>query len=132
MLSLPDKTKIIDLSTSLIWWDESGILCCISKKRKEEQTLQEAVESMAAFVDIIGSEKVCMLIDVTHATQTSREVRAYAAQELPKVVKAIAMLSSSALGKMVANLFFNLKSQPYPVKMFNDEQDAKAWLKKFL
>lgn len=132
MLSLPDDTKIIQLSTSAIWLDESGIVCCISKKQKEEQTLKNAMESMAAFSDIVGSEKVCLLIDVTHATQTSREVRAYAAEELPKVVKAIAMLSSSALGKMVANLFFNLKSQPYPVKMFNNEQDAKAWLKKFL
>lgn len=133
MLSLPDDpTRIIELPTSSIWFDESGILCCISKKLKGGQTVDQARESMAEFRRIVGPEKVCLLIDVTHSNETTREVRAYAAEELPKIVKAIAMLSSSALGKMVANLFFNLKSQPYPVKMFDNEKDAKAWLEKFL
>src|SRR5687768_15856053 len=127
MLLHPGQTRAIELSGSWIWFDESGILCCVSKKRTGGQTVDEAVESMAEFRRIVGPEKVCMLIDVTHSTETTREVRAYAAEELPKVVKAIAMLSSSALGKMVANLFFNLKSQPYPVKMFDNEKDARAW-----
>ena len=94
--------------------------------------MAQAMESMAEFRRVVGPEKVCLLIDVTHSTETTKEVRGYAAQELPKVVKAIAMVSSSALGKMVANLFFNLKSQPYPVRMFNNEKEAKAWLEKFL
>lgn len=132
MLSLPDRTKILELPDSSVWFDESGILCCISKKRTGDQTLEQAMETMAEFRRIIGPEKVCLLIDVTYSTENSREVRAYASQELPKVVKAIAMVSSSALGKMVANLFFYLKAQPYPAKMFNNEKDARAWLEKYL
>jgi microsomal dipeptidase-like Zn-dependent dipeptidase len=131
MLTIPEHAKIIELPTSTIWFDDTGILCAISKKAKAP-TLEESMKSMAEFRQKIGSEKVCMLIDVTHSTETSREVRTYAAEELPKIVKAIAMVSSSALGKMVANLFFNLKSQPYPVKMFNDVTEAKVWLKNFL
>lgn len=132
MLLLPDPAKIIELPNSSVWFDESGILCCISKKGIGDQTLEQVMETMAGFHRIIGPEKVCMLIDVTYSAESSREVRAYASQELPKVVKAIAVVSSSALGKMVANLFFRLKAQPYPAKMFNNEKDARAWLQKYL
>ena len=131
MLTIPEDITPIELATSTIWFDETGILCAISKK-KPQQTVEEAKASMAELLRIIGSEKVCLLIDVTHASENTREIRSYAAEELPKIVKALALVSSSVLGKMVANLFFQLKSQPYPVKMFNDETEAREWLKKFL
>jgi len=73
-----------------------------------------------------------MLVDVTHSMESTRETRDYVAEEFPKYVKALAMVSDSALGKMLANLFFTLKKQPYPAKMFNNEQDAKTWLKQYL
>lgn len=131
MLTIPENAKIIELPTSTLWFDESGILYSISKK-VPPQTLEQTQETMAALRRHLGPEKVCMLIEVTHSTETTLEVRSYAAEELPKIAKAIAMVSKSALGKMLANLFFRLKSQPYPVKMFDDEIDAKAWLKKYL
>ncbi len=73
-----------------------------------------------------------MLLDVTHSSETNREVRDFAAEELPKITKAIAIVSHSALGKMLANLFFSLNSQPYPVRYFTDEPEARAWLKQYL
>jgi hypothetical protein len=42
------------------------------------------------------------------------------------------MISNSQLGKMLANMFFNMKKQPYPTKMFTDETEAKEWLKQYL
>jgi hypothetical protein len=77
-------------------------------------------------------KKVCMLLDVTHSSETTREVRDFAAEELPKITKAIAMVSGSALGKVLANLFFLLKSHPYPVKYFTDETEARVWLRQYL
>lgn len=131
MLSIPGDCQIIEMPTSRMWFDESGIVYAISKK-SAPQTLEQAKQSFEEFRSHIGPEKICLLIDVTHATESSREVRAYAAEEFPRIIKAIAMISESALGKMLANLFFNLKSQPYPVKMFNNEGEAKAWLKQYL
>lgn len=131
MLSVPPDVNIMELPTSTLWREASGIVCVVSKKA-EAQTLEQAKASMEAFRRIFGEEKACLLIDVTHTAERSRELRAYTAEELPKLVKAMAVLSGSALGKMLANLFFNLKSQPYPVKMFNDENEAREWLKKYL
>ena len=133
MISVPEDQDIslVEMPGSTIWLDKSGIVYAITKKHPP-QTIEQAKASLAEFRRHIGPEKVCLLIDVTHSNETMPEVRDYVAQEFPKIVKAIAMVSGSALGKMVANLFFNLKSQPYPVKMFSDEREAKAWLKQYL
>jgi hypothetical protein len=127
----PKNRTVYETATSTYWFDENGILCSISKKAAP-QTLQEAKKSVEDFKKQIKDRKVCILIDVTYTTESSREVRDYVAEEFPKFVKAIAMVSKSALGKMLANLFFNIKKQPYPTKMFNDETEAKNWLLKYI
>ena len=71
------------------------------------------------------------VIDVTNTRENKREVRELASNAFPEMFTAIAMVSASALGRMLANLFFNLKSQPYPVKMFESEVQARAWLKNY-
>jgi hypothetical protein len=127
----PSNVAVTDTPTSIYWYDENGILCSISKK-SAPLSLEETKAVLEDFKKDLRSDKVCMLIDVTNTSESSRDVRDFAAEEFPKFVKAIAMLSSSALGKMLANLFFSLKTQPYPVRMFNDEKDAKEWLKQYL
>lgn len=75
---------------------------------------------------------MCMLLDITYARPSRKEDRDEAAELLAKVVKAMAMVSRSPLGRMIANLFFGLKPPPYPVKMFSDEKEAKEWLRQYL
>lgn len=130
-MKVPDNVEVYDTQTSTYWYDENGILCSISKKT-DPVSLEDTKKLLREFKSNLRSEKVCLLIDVTHSGETTREVRDYAAQEFPKFVKAIAMVSDSALGKMLANLFFRIRTQPYPTKMFNNEQEAKEWLKQYL
>lgn len=132
MMQPPANTKIYDTPSSTFWFDEDGIICSIQKKIVVQPTLDEVKEQLEFFKMLLGDKKVCMLIDVTNSVESSRENRDYAANEFPKFVKAIAMVSKSALGKMLANLFFTLKTQPYPTKMFNDVPTAKEWLKQYL
>jgi len=130
-MEIPKNTKVFDFPTSSLWFDENGILCSISKKAPE-QTMEESKKWMEEYYKIFGDKKQCMLVDITNATPTNKEARDYAAAELPKVVKAIAMISHSALGRMLTNLFFGLKPPPYPAKMFSNETEAKEWLKSYL
>ncbi len=131
MLKIPVNAKIIEWPTSTMWFDEDGILYSIQKKGVE-QTIEEAKMYIEEFKKIVGNKKSCMLVDVTNTSETSREMRDYAAEVLPDVIKAVAMVSDSALGKMLANLFFTIKAQPYPTKMFNNEADARKWLMQYL
>ena len=127
----PDNIKVTELHGSTIWFDENGILCSVAKK-VPQQTMEEAQVALAELKKITGGKKVCMLSDNTASPPVNKEMRDFAAQVIPDLVKAIAIISRSSVGKMAANLFFKLKKQPYPVKFFDDEQEAKQWLKQYL
>jgi hypothetical protein len=131
MLTKPSQAKVKEWSTSVFWFDEDGILCGVSRKGPQ-QSLEEAKQTIKEFKEFVGHEKVCMLMDVSHTAESTRELRDYAAVELPQIIKALAMVSDSALGTMLANLFFAVKSQPYPVKMFKNEAEARTWLKQYM
>ena len=127
----PGNAEVFDFPTSIMWFDEDGILCSVAKK-VPPQTLEEAKQTMVEFKKITGNKKVCMLSDSTDSSAVNKEMRDYAAEVIPEIAKAIAILSRSALGKMAANLFFALKKQPYPVRFFDNEKEAKEWLKQYL
>ena len=48
------------------------------------------------------------------------------------VTKAMAIISASPLGRMVANLFFGFKPPVYPVKFCATQEEAKEWIKQYL
>lgn len=126
----PKDAKVYDLPNSTIWFDD-GILCSVAKK-VAPQSIEDAKKTMAEFNRITGGKKICLLSDSTDSPPVNKEMRDYAAEVIPTVAKAIAIMSRSALGKMSANLFFALKKQPYPVRFFNDEKEAKEWLRQYL
>lgn len=129
MLDIPDDVEIHEFPTSK-FWIKNGIVYSVSMNRKTT-SVKEAKAVMDDFRKIVGNEKICLIIDVSNTTESPREVRDYAAEEFPKFVKAIAMISDSALGKMIANLFFTVKHQPYPTRFFNDVSEAEKWLQQF-
>ncbi len=128
---LPENTEVFEFPTSTMWFDENGILCSIAKKFSQ-LTVEEAKKTMEELRKITGGKKICLLSDSTDSSPINKELRDYLAEVIPEIVKAIAIISRSAVGKMVANLFFSIKKQPYPVKMFSDETEAKEWLKQYL
>jgi hypothetical protein len=130
-MEIPQGKKVTETATSVYWFDDAGILCAISKKTPAV-SLEETKKTIEEFRAMLGGKKVCLLIDITNSSESTREARDYAAEEFPKFIKAMAMVSGSELGKMLANLFFNLKRQPYPSKMFTDVNEARDWLKQYL
>jgi CO dehydrogenase/acetyl-CoA synthase gamma subunit (corrinoid Fe-S protein) len=127
----PKNVQVYDAPASISWMDENGIICSVSKK-VPPQTIEESKKEIQEFRKRYGEGKFCMLLDITNASPTPKEVRDWAAEELNKLTKAMALISKSALGRMVANLFFGLKPPPYPTRMFENEKDAKEWLKQYL
>ncbi|OFY62940.1 MAG: hypothetical protein A3H98_01630 [Bacteroidetes bacterium RIFCSPLOWO2_02_FULL_36_8] len=131
MITPPKNVKLIDYPTSTMWFDENGILYSVSKKNPS-QTVEQAKQSVLELKKLLDNKKVCLLSDTTNSAPTTKEIRDYAAEVLPDIIKAVAIISGSPLGKMIANLFFSIKKQPYPAKFFNDEKKAKEWLMQYL
>ena len=134
MLTPPENAKIIDWPTSTLWFDEDGILYSQPKKgAPQPQTREESMVQMDAFRKLVGGKKTCMILETDNsATTPKKEDRDWIAAELNSVTKAMAIISTSPLGRMVANLFFGLKPPAYPVKFFANQTEAKEWIKQYL
>lgn len=130
MIEPPENIELLKFPNHLFWFDENGILCgkSISGKQVDLPVMKELSEKIIAHLE---GKKVCMLIDFSNVSKADRETRDFVNREFPKIAKAVALLSQNPLGRMMANLFFNLKKQPYPTKMFDKEEEAKQWLLDF-
>jgi len=131
-MQVPPGIEVHEHLTSTWWIEPDGILCSVSKKNAPDISREQSLAQLADLKRVTGGKKMCMLLEITYGRPAKREDREFLAEELAKVIKALALVSNSALGKMVANLFFNLKPPPYPTKMFTNELEAREWLKQYL
>ncbi|MFL5766194.1 MAG: hypothetical protein ACJ77K_19785 [Bacteroidia bacterium] len=115
--------------------DKNGIVCITIKKQDPHPgvfTLKNSEATDCRLPEIIrqvsGQEKSCVIVDMTHCVPLTKKLRDHLGGQLPEVVKAAAVVSESVYGKLVAEIFFTLKPQPYPHKIFENEAEAKKWL----
>ena len=58
------------------------------------------------------------------------EARAYyASEEAARAITALAMVSNSTLGRIVANLLIGLNSTPIPMRLFGSEEAGLHWIR---
>jgi hypothetical protein len=131
MIELPKDTEVNE-SPSGYWWIKNNILYSLGKKDAVRPAKEDEEKLLEDFKKAMGNKKMCMILDITYAKPSAREDRDRAAEELANLVKAMAMVSESPLGRMVANLFFGLKPPSYPVKMFSNVKDAEEWIKQYI
>jgi len=113
-----------------LWFEEPRLLCGIAKKHPP-QNIKDAKIFFETLEKLLNGKKYCFLMDLTQFQLPIKEVRDYGAKIMPGLISAFALISGSALGKMAANIFFSLKKQPYHVKAFNTEAEARLWLKNY-
>ena len=71
-----------------MWFDDSGILYAIIKKTPPI-SLEENKKSLKEFQRFTGGRQLCMLLEITNSVPSDKATRDWAAEELPKMVKAI-------------------------------------------
>ena len=135
MLTPPPNAKLIEWPTSIMWFDEDGVLYSIQKPNAPQQVAskEEALIQIEEFRKLIGNKRTCMISYSDSTTPPPKKAdRDWIGKELDSIVKALGIITTSPLSKMVANLFFGLKPPAYPVKFFSNEVDAKQWIKQYL
>jgi len=55
-----------------------------------------------------------------------------AAQETISVTLALAIVTRGKAARIIGNVFMAFTKNPYPTKLFSDEDDARNWLRQFL
>ena len=128
----PKSATLIDFPTSISWFDEEGILCSVPKKDAPALNMEDAREYVDLFRKQVEDKKVCIVALATGSPEIPKRERDWIAEEISKFTAAMAVIFTSPMSRMVAQVFFAFKPPTYPVKFFSNEQDAKAWIRQFL
>jgi hypothetical protein len=135
ILKVPHNAKTFELTNSIIWFDKDGILYSLPKEAEvKDPTTDEIYAEMDRFRKIIGPGKVCMIADADSpgGKPPKKEQRKLMATEISTVTKALAILATSPLTKMIIKLFYAFAPPDYPVKIFSTEEEAKEWIRQYL
>ena len=101
-------------------------------KPKAEIHLHDAEENTAAVAAFYSGKKFPLLVDIRNIKSISRQAREhFTLKGRESVVNAYAMVLSSSLSRMIGNFFLTFDKPAVPVRLFNDETEALAWLKRF-
>jgi hypothetical protein len=132
-MDIPKDVQTYDMPTSIIWIRD-GIVYSTPKQGIVQQPNPEQMRNdMKKFREIVGNEKICMVVEVNPKSQPARkEDRDAIAAEIASFTKAMAMITPSPVTRMIVNLFFGFKPPSYPIKIFSNEKDATSWIKQFL
>ncbi len=110
-------------------WKEEGIINCVFTDNLiiNIETAQHCVNERVLFSE--GQAYPC-LINLRGVKSMNRDAREYLATEGTHLIKAGAFLTSSALTKMLGNMFLAINKPNIPSRLFSNRATAIAWLKK--
>lgn len=127
----PNDKQLIYTTNALGWLSENEIYYSVSFDEQKHLTLDELMEEHYEWRKNFNN-KVCMLAVFDGRTKFPKEQREFILNELPNVIKALALIADSTLAKIVGNFYFGIKKQDYPSKVFSNVADAENWLKQFV
>ena len=124
------KDASVETSASYFWIENDNIVRIVNKPCAVHHE-KDATENILLLREKVKGVPPLLLIDTTHIKSMTREAReVYAKESIDKRVKAIALVTSSTLGRIVANFFFGFNKPEVPIKLFNNDTAAREWLKK--
>ncbi len=112
-------------------WKDGEILCSVYKDQLEIDLdiAKHCVEHRIKFSD---SKSYPCLIDMKGVRSATKEAREYMAREGSLYMTAGALITGSALTKMLGNIFLSINQPAIPTKLFTSEVAAREWLKHYL
>lgn len=114
-----------------LWLGEDGIVRIIHIPNAEV-TLEDARETMAAYLKINQGQKRPLLIDTRTMKSITRDARHYyAGVEAARVASAAAILVGTPVSEVLGNFYIGLSNPHLPSRLFASEDEALAWLKEY-
>jgi hypothetical protein len=126
LLKPPAGAEVTEAEIAYFWMEDNGIVCIVAKKvRRSMQNLAEYTNTLK---ERIKNKKIYCLVDLTNVQSYSREEKQFLADQLKDITKAIAVVSSSPVGRMMSQVLF-VNPGLFPFRHFNSVREAREWLK---
>jgi hypothetical protein len=115
-----------------LWLGKDGIVRIIWVPGAEV-TLDDARETMAAYLRIYQGKKRPLYVDTKTMKSLTREARQYfAGEEAARVASAVAILVSTPVSRVLGNFYLGVSAPHLPTRLFDSEDEALEWLKWYL
>jgi hypothetical protein len=115
-----------------LWLGEDGIVRIIHVPGAEV-TLEDAKETMMAYLKIYQGKRRPLLIDTRTMKFLAREARKYyAGDEAAKVASAAAIIVGTPVSRVLGNFYLGLSNPHLPSRLFTSDDDALDWLRGYL
>jgi hypothetical protein len=93
--------------------------------------LEDATATLEAMARITAGRRSPLLVDMRDTGPQDRATRA-AWTDRSNLSSAVALIVGTPLSRMLGNLVLNVNKPPFPVRLFDKEGPAVAWLKGFV
>ncbi|WP_291379393.1 STAS/SEC14 domain-containing protein [Demequina sp.] len=93
--------------------------------------LEDALAVIDAMSELTGGRAAPLLVHTEDAGPQSREARMEFIRR-QEVVSAVALIVGNPLSRMMATFFINVSKPDVPIRLFEDQADAVAWLKEHI
>lgn len=130
-MELPEKTYH-ELECYWTWMGNDGIARTMVKPGSEIE-LRHAQENSFIVNSFDSHDEYPIIVDTTKIKSITKEARDhFSLRDRQSKVNSIAIIRKSVIGNMVANFFIGINKPKVPVKLFEKEEDAIKWCKKFI
>ena len=124
----PGMPSELTTRTAKLAIDEYGILQVVQAPGSE-QTFADADETVKASIELAGSKRWPMLVDMSGVKSIDRAARGrYARPDNQESVYALALVVGNPLNRMIGNFFIGLNKAPVPTRLFGSRREARQWL----
>ena len=123
------ELKTFETDSTLFWFDENiqYVFCKPGIIHTLEHANEQVIEQ-AKHTKQIGVKQVSIICDVRQGIPLEKSVRDfYSSPERQETTLKFAFIVQSALSKVMANFFINLRKMDVPIQMFTDIKEAKKW-----
>jgi hypothetical protein len=112
------------------YWFEGDIL--VSRSKPVRRTIQNLTTNAGLVAKITDGRPCPLLIFLSDSPMPDKAARKLSNELLPKNYSAMAMISPPGLPRFIMKLLFGLREPPIPMKVFDQERDAKTWLLQYV
>lgn len=113
-----------------MWLRPDGIVAMVFAPRVATD-LAAARAAIEAMIQLTGGRQSPLLVDMHDAGPQDRSARSEGVRR-GDVVSAVALIIDTPLSRILGTFFLTVNRPPFPVRMFDDEESAVAWLRAFV
>jgi hypothetical protein len=118
------------LRTALVWREPEMLVARFLPGADVD--LADARECLAAGARLTDGRAVPVLVDLRPIRSQTAEARAhFASVHTRRVATAVALVIASPVSRVIGNFFLRLNQPEAPTRLFESEEEARAWLREF-